>query len=111
MAEFAGVGIARERVWSMASAEAARVLGADGFGQIAPGARADLLVADGSPLDDGWRPEGIRAVVAGGTLVRSADLDAAIGRELARFEGRITAFAAHWVARFALDRAARHFNG
>jgi hypothetical protein len=41
----------------------------------------------------------------------AADLDAAITLELKRFNGLIADHLSRWLARFALNRTARHFAG
>ena len=104
-------GIPRPRAWRWASETAAAVLRVEGFGQIAPGGRADLIVSQTDPLATGWSSDRIAAVVTRGTLLRRQDLDRAIGRELARFAGPVADFTSRWLARFALDKAARRFVG
>jgi hypothetical protein len=109
LAAFEAAGIARAAAWRMASEGAARSLGVPDSGRLEVGARADLVVSGTDPLVPGWRPDAIRAVVAGGALVWAAALDEAIGAERARFEGAAAGFVSRWLTRAALHRAARRF--
>jgi len=53
IAEFIDAGIPVTKVFQIATLEAARFLKAEGqFGEIAPGARADLVLLSGNPLKD-----------------------------------------------------------
>ena len=53
MQEFVEAGIKEADVLRIATVEAARFLGAEGeFGQILPGARADMVLVSGNPVED-----------------------------------------------------------
>jgi cytosine/adenosine deaminase-related metal-dependent hydrolase len=99
----------RSQAWSWASRGAAETLGLGDSGKIEMGARADLLTSPASPLEPGWRPLQVSSVVAGGKLVLTQDLDAAISSELARFEGVFSRHVSRWLAQFTLNRIAKNF--
>ncbi|WP_044558814.1 amidohydrolase family protein [Azospirillum sp. B4] len=109
IALFERAGLSRADAWARASRDAASVLGVADAGTLGIGARADLLLAPASPLEPGWRPAQASAVVAGGALMLTADLDTAIAAEQARFETRFSRHTARWLVRFALRRVARNF--
>jgi imidazolonepropionase-like amidohydrolase len=77
---WADAGKPAARVLQIATLGAARVAKADGdSGSIAPGKRADLVLADGNPaanIADIRKP---RIVIKGGTVYRSADLHRTLG--------------------------------
>lgn len=67
LALLARAGVKPARVLSMATAEAARLLGLESqLGAIAPGRLADLLVVDGDPLDDVTQALRLDVVIANG---------------------------------------------
>jgi len=106
---FEQAGVSRSQAWSWASRGAAETLGLSDSGKIEISARADLLTSPASPLEPGWRPSQASSVVAGGKLVLAQDLDAAIARELARFEGVFGYHVSRWLAQFTLNRIAKNF--
>ncbi len=108
---FEAAGIARERSWRLASGDAAATLGIADAGRLQAGQQADLLVSPSSPYQTGWSPAQISATVAGGACLLATDMDAAIAHELARFETLAGDHLSRWLARFALNRTARHFVG
>ena len=72
----ARAGLAPARVLRMATVDAARFLGEPAeWGSVAVGRRADLVLLDGDPLVDIANARRVRAVVAGGRLLRREDLD------------------------------------
>lgn len=111
LAAFTEAGIDRATAWTWASRDAARVLGVEGTGRLAEGQSADLLVSPTSPLADGWSPNGISATICAGACLMAADLDIAIERELARFDGLFADHLSRWLAQFALNRTAKRFVG
>jgi hypothetical protein len=106
---FEQAGVSRSKAWSWASRGAAETLGLGDSGKIEIGARADLLTSPASPLEPGWHPLQASSVVAGGKLVLTKDLDAAIASELARFEGVFGRYVSRWLAQFTLNRIAKNF--
>ncbi|MGW3056451.1 amidohydrolase family protein [Streptomyces goshikiensis] len=61
------LGVSRDRILAMATAEAAAALGVgDQTGRIAPGHSADLLLVDGNPLEDLSALGAVRAVFTNG---------------------------------------------
>jgi cytosine/adenosine deaminase-related metal-dependent hydrolase len=107
LASFECAGIPRGQAWQFASRDAARVLGVEDSGAIREGMRADLLTSDASPLEVGWSTQRLSAVLAGGHLMLTADLDTAIERERARFAGAVARLTSRWLALFALARFAK----
>jgi imidazolonepropionase-like amidohydrolase len=72
--EFVAAGISSLEVLRMATAGAAEFLGQAGeFGVIAPGARADLLLLDGDPVEDLGALEAPAGVMVGGRWFREPD--------------------------------------
>ncbi len=63
-------GIPAARVLQAATINAARLIGDDKLGRIAPGARADLVAIQGNPLDDFGAIERVRLVMKAGEVVR-----------------------------------------
>ncbi|MCC7125136.1 MAG: amidohydrolase family protein [Acidobacteria bacterium] len=61
---------------------------ADGYGAVAAGKTADLVILDRNPLDDIWATRGIRAVVAQGRPFDRAALDAMLADVASRASGR-----------------------
>jgi hypothetical protein len=111
MAAFETAGVARQSAWQIASSGAAKVLGIVDAERIVEGARADLVVSPRSPFEADWQPYEISATIIQGECVLADDLDGGITRELARFEGMVASHVTRWLARFALDRTAKHFVG
>lgn len=112
IAAFVEAGLPRRVVLDIASRRAAGVLSVTDGGEVREGWRADLLVSSQDPGSADWTPERhLDAVVTRGRLVTTADLDAAIARELGRFEGAVMSHATRWVARFTMHRLARAFVG
>jgi hypothetical protein len=111
LAAFAAAGINRARAWTWASRDAAQLLGVADTGRLVEGQLADLLVSPTAPFDPGWSPSSISATLCAGACLMAPDLDAAIARELARFEGLFADHLARWLARFALNRTAKRFVG
>lgn len=66
---FVESGLTPREALMAATVNAARVLGVDAVGTIAPGSHADLLVVDGDPVDDITKLENILMVFRDGRLV------------------------------------------
>ena len=109
MSAFEDTGVPRAVVWKLASHDAARTLGVEDSGSVKPGMRADVLASRTSPLEASWTAQQISAVVAGGKLMRTSDLDASIERELGRFKGTVSRLTSRWLAQFAVARLARRY--
>ena len=65
------------------------------------------LTSESSPLEDGWSTQRMSAVLAHGHLMLVKDLDAAIERQRARFEGTVSRLTSRWLAAFAIARFAK----
>lgn len=111
LAAFERCGVARATAWRWASRDAARLLAPTLEFGLREGATADLIIARSSPMASKWSAEDIAATIAGGRCLMREDLDAAIEHQLHRFDGRLTDHLTRWLARFALNNAARHFTG
>ena len=109
MSAFEDAGVPRAEVWKLASLNAAHTLGVEDSGSIKPGMRADVLASRISPFGAPWTAQQISAVVAGGKLMRTSDLDASIERELGRFKGTVSRLTSRWLAQFAVARLARRY--
>lgn len=105
---FCEAGVGRETAWEWASSAAAEVLRVEPV-NLAEGGPAELIVSPVSPYAPHWDPLSISATICGGTCLMATDLDASIRRENARFEGLVGDHLARWMAKFALNRAARRF--
>jgi len=82
---FAEAGIGAGEVMEIATARAGRRLGIPGLGTLTPGAPADLLVAGSDPSRDLGALGSLRAVVAGGRLLETGTLRAAVERQLRHY--------------------------
>lgn len=96
-------------MWKLASQDAARALGVADSGSIQAGTRADILTSPTSPFDAGWTPKQISAIVAGGNLIRTRDIDSSIDKELERFKRKYSRFTSRWLAQFAMARLAKQY--
>lgn len=108
MAAFQDAGIPSAAVWRMATRDAAGALGIDDHGFLREGDRADLIVSNSAETPP--PPERFIAVVAGGRLAFTADLDREIEEERARFDGQLAHHVTRWLSRMSLRRAARRFT-
>jgi len=107
---FVSAGVDRSTVIDMASRRAANALGLVDVGVVREGARADLMVSAADPAAANWDVRAsLKAVIVKGRLTDTADLDAAIAKELGRFEGLIGHHVAHWLAKFSMHQMAGHF--
>ncbi|MFR9768326.1 amidohydrolase family protein [Nocardia sp. SC052] len=107
---FEQAGIPRRDSWRLATATAASALGLTDIGTVDRGARAELVVTRSDPRHSSWSvSRDLTATVAKGTLITAADLDVAIGKELARFEGAFGEFTTRLLARLTMRRLARNF--
>jgi hypothetical protein len=70
-------------------------------GQIAP--------SETSPFEAAWTSKQISAVVAGGNLMLSKNLDSSIDKELGRFRGAISRLTSRWLTQFTVARLARRY--
>ena len=104
MAAFEEAGIPRTDVWRLASLDAARVLGINDSGSIQVRMRAVALTSPISPFEAAWTSKQISAVVAGGNLMLSKDLDSSIDKELGRFSGSVTRLTSRSLTEFAVAR-------
>lgn len=67
------LGVSRDRILAMATTDAAAALGVgEQTGRVTPGYTADLLVVDGSPLEDLAALSAVRAVFANGRQHQAA---------------------------------------
>jgi hypothetical protein len=108
---FAEAGIDRKTAWTWASKDAAAALGVPDAGAVEAGQRADLLLSASDPLTPNWAPSALSATICSGTALLAADMDAAIQRELGRFNTMFGDHMSRWLARFALNRSAKNFTG
>ncbi|AFU02936.1 amidohydrolase family protein [Nocardia brasiliensis] len=107
---FDQAGIPRREAFAAATTTAASALGLTTVGKVRPGMRAELLISRNDPHHMPWSVnKDLTAVVVNGALIRTADLDAAIARELHRFEGVFTDFTQRLLAQLSLRRLAKGF--
>jgi len=95
--ELTGWSEARLEAW--VTEGAARLLGLNDRGRLAPGLRADLIaLPPGMPLSRATRADLRLVVVAGRPLYADADLAEALGLVAVRVDGRLKAIAPHLMA-------------
>ncbi len=87
LALLADAGLGAEGAWRAATHDAGRALGLAKLGSLTLGAPADLLVFREDPTRDLEAISTLVAVVSQGRLYRKEDLDAALARYRAHFEG------------------------
>ena len=81
------VGMTPSEAWASATASAGSALGEPLLGSVRPGAPADLLVFREDPTRDLDALSTLEAVVADGRYYSKADLDGALERSRAHFDG------------------------
>jgi Amidohydrolase family len=105
MALFAGAGIGIEQVWKLATRDAGERLGIAGLGRIEAGAPADILLFRRDPTQSLDNLASLEAIVAAGSLYRSADLAQALRTNTAYFNSPLIKPLARRGAEQALARA------
>jgi len=105
MALFAGAGIGIEQIWKLATRDAGERLGIAGLGRIEAGAPADILLFRHDPTQSLDNLASLEAIVAAGSLYRSADLAQALRTNTAYFNSPLIKPLARRGAEQALARA------
>jgi cytosine/adenosine deaminase-related metal-dependent hydrolase len=107
---FDQVGIPRRDSFRLATATAATVLGLAKAGKVAEGGRAEIIVSRTDPRQSSWSVQrDLLATIARGALVTAEDLDKAIRKELARFEGKFSEFTSRLLAQLNMHQLAKNF--
>jgi imidazolonepropionase-like amidohydrolase len=105
MALFAEAGIGIEQIWKLATRDAGERLGVEGLGRIEAGAPADILLFRRDPTQRLDNFASLEAVIAAGSLYRSADLARALDTRSAYFNSPLIKPLARRGAEQALARA------
>jgi imidazolonepropionase-like amidohydrolase len=99
MRNFLDAGYTPEQVWQSATAGNGASLPTAGLGTIKQGAPADLLIYKSDPTRDLGALDSLQAVVANGRLYTRDELDAAVKRNIDRFNGPAYRFVSNFLAR------------
>jgi len=102
LVHLAEAGLGLEAAWAAATRQAGEVLGVPGLGTLQVGAPADFVLFREDPSRDPAAFDTLQAVVADGRLYTRQELDAAIARQLAHFDGGLYAPLFEGVARLVI---------